>query len=184
MKKMRNAKRLALLTALCAIISCGAAGGGAGDKTSDNTPTPTNPNKPIDLKPVPNKPIDLKPVDDNPVKLTPVNPGTSPIPVNPGTPITPITPGVSTISITPGQPFDYINYVQSPRSKRDKIGKMDNVANNGQYGFSMSQFGAIDFGIDSDPTQLTVEKGGVAFLLDIDYLATKKTLTEKFVKIL
>ena len=146
MKKMRNAKRLVLLTALCAIISCGGAGGGG---TASNNPTPTNPNKPIDLKPAPNKPIDLKPVDDNPVKLTPVNPGTSPIPVNPGTPITPITPGVSTTSITPGQPFDYINYVQSPRSKRDKIGKMDNVANNGQYGFLLSRNGSIDFGINT-----------------------------------
>ena len=40
MKKMRNAKRLVLLTALCAIISCG--GGGGGGKGSNN-PRPTNP---------------------------------------------------------------------------------------------------------------------------------------------
>ena len=44
MKKMRNAKRLVLLTALCAIISCGAAGGGG--ETANNNPTPTNPVNP------------------------------------------------------------------------------------------------------------------------------------------
>ncbi|WP_369717257.1 autotransporter outer membrane beta-barrel domain-containing protein [Leptotrichia alba] len=40
MKRIRNVKRLVLLTALCAIISCG--GGGGGGKGSNN-PRPTNP---------------------------------------------------------------------------------------------------------------------------------------------
>ncbi|WP_369715962.1 autotransporter outer membrane beta-barrel domain-containing protein [Leptotrichia alba] len=52
MKKMRNAKRLVLLTALCAIISCGGGGGGG---TASNNPTPTNPNNPSN----PGNPTDL-----------------------------------------------------------------------------------------------------------------------------
>ena len=52
MKKMRNVKRLVLLTALCAIISCGGGGGGG---TASNNPTPTNPNNPSN----PGNPTDL-----------------------------------------------------------------------------------------------------------------------------
>ena len=41
---MRRIKKLMLLTALCAIISC--SGGGGGGVTADNSPTPTNPSNP------------------------------------------------------------------------------------------------------------------------------------------
>ena len=49
---MRNVRRLVLLTALCAIISCG---GGGGSGTTSNNPTPTNPNNPSN----PGNPTDL-----------------------------------------------------------------------------------------------------------------------------
>ncbi|WP_455043152.1 autotransporter outer membrane beta-barrel domain-containing protein [Leptotrichia buccalis] len=143
MKKMRNAKRLVLLTALCAIISYGAAGGGAGDKTSDNTPTPTNPNKPIDLKPV----------DNNP---TPVEPAPLPNTVNMGGRYTQIS--FSKIN------DDMKNYkFEEKKTNKFEIGK-------NQYGYKLqvethddsSGFTTIDFIYSTQyDKKMTIKDGGI-----------------------
>ena len=133
---MRNAKRLVLLTALCAIISCGGAGGGAGDKTSDNTPTPTNPNKPIDLKPVDNNPVPINP--NKPIDLRPVNKRYTEIDFS-------------------KMNYDNTNYKFKEAENKDEIGK-------GEYGYNIYSSSYYYFKPDnttSYKTKMIIKNGGI-----------------------
>ena len=149
---MKKLKRLMLLTALCAIISCGSGGGGGSPEVS-NVPTPIIPGSP-----------------------TPVTPG-SPTPVTPGTPgspTVPVTPPVvvnntrytTTPDITKLKEgiYDGVEYTQEG----------DNASHNGHT----TTIGAMKYGLKwsrsisiNPSTVMTVEKDGAAFLVEIfDYI--------------
>ena len=156
---MKKLKRLMLLTALCAIISCGS---GGGSPEVSNVPTPITPGSPTPVNPV-----------------TPTNPGN---PGTPGSPTPPVTPGSS---VTPPVVVNNTRYTTTPDITKLKEGIYDevkytqkgtNASNNGHT----TTIGAMKYGLKlstSTPTSInpstvmTVEKDGAAFLVRIfDYI--------------
>ena len=113
MKKMRNAKKLVLLTALCAIISCGGASGGG--ETANKNPTPTNPVNP-----------------NNPVN--PGNPNNPSNPVNPTEPNLPIRNGDSRYTKTKLSEMNDKDYLKTFQFL-NAAGK--NEIKNGEYGYDV-----------------------------------------------
>lgn len=156
---MKKLKRVMLLTALCAIISCGSGGGGGSPEVS-NVPTPIIPGSPT--------------VPVNPV--TPTNPG------NPGTPGSPTSP------VTPSVVVNNTRYTTTPDITKLKEGIYDAVkytqdGNNASHNGHTTTIGAMKYGFDvtygfaegvvpedvdiSSPTVINVKKDGAAFRINV-----------------
>ena len=150
-KDSRKLRNLMLLTSLCAILSC-SSGGGINRKfyTGSNN-TPSNPSNPPIVNP------------------NPSNPGTPTVPpVNPEIPETPVIPQ-SRFTTTPDRTKLMEGIYDDNTEKYSQKGTDDTTIDAMKYGFkklnlrSPMETDRVDI---SNPTEMTVEKNGVAFWID------------------
>ena len=131
---MKKLKRLMLLTALCAIISCGSGGGGGSPEVS-NVPTPIIPGSPTPVNPG-----------------TPTNPG---VPGSPATPGNPGTPGSPTVPVTPPVVVNNTRYTTTPDITKFNEGIYDEInytqdGNNDSHNGHTTTIGAMKYGLKLD----------------------------------
>ena len=176
---MKKWKRLMLLTALCAIISCGSGGGGGSPEVS-NMPTPIIPGSPT--------------VPVNPG--TPINPGN---PGTPGSPTSPVTPGSSVTPppVTPPVVVNNTRFTTTPDITKLKEGLYDGDEytqdgyNDSHNGFNTT-IGAMKYGLELDKvgatsiypsTVMNVQRDGGAFWYDADGEINRDDIEDVFEKI-
>ena len=163
---MKNIKKLMLLTALCAIISCGGGGGTSaanGGTSASNGPTPSVSNKPTELKPVDNNPVPSEP--NKPIELKPVD--NESIPINPNKPIElkPVKKRYTEIDFSK-MSYDNTNYKFKPAQIENEVEKGEYRAK-GTYNDILSEFSTI-FDYKHNNTMI-IKDGGIgidAYLFD------------------
>ena len=146
---MKKWKRLMLLTALCAIISCGSGGGGESPEVS-NMPTPIIPGSPT----------------------VPVNPGTPINPGNPGSPTSPVTPPVVVNNTRFTTAPDITKLKEGIYDGDEYTQDGNNASHNGfnttigamKYGLKLDKVGATSI---YPSTVMTVQKDGAAFWVEM-----------------
>ena len=171
---MKNIKKLMLLTALCAIISCEGGGGTSaanGGTSASNGPTPSVPSKPTELKPVDNNPVPSEP--NKPIELKPVD--NEPIPINPNKPIElkPVNKRYTEID------FSKMNYNNT--NYKFKPAKNINEVEKGEYGSSYIYnhilgkfYGSYDY---IKNNKIIIKNGGIGIDAYYDYFGGTSDFT-------